>query len=286
MRTARLAVLLLAAVVGCKPGNSIVVGSKNFTEQQLLGELMAQMLEAAGAKVTRRLGLGGTFVCDQAIRNGDIDVYVEYTGTALTAILKKPPIRNPVEALEQVRAAYAPLGIEWTQPLGFDNSFALVIRGDDAKRLNLRTISDAVPHAGEWRAGFGYEFRQRQDGYAGLHKTYGLLFKFVRLMDLGLLYPALNESQVDIVAGNATDAQIGAFGMVILEDDKKYFPPYEAVPIVRKEKLESRIELRDTVAKLAGRINAATMSRLNFEIDGHHGDFGEVIREFRKEAGL
>ena len=279
-------VLMLAAAVGCKPSNSIVVGSKNFTEQQLLGELLAQMLEGAGAKVTRRLGLGGTFVCDQAIRNGDIDVYVEYTGTALTAILKRTPVRDAAVALEQVRAAYAPLGIVWTEPLGFDNSFALVIRGDDAKRLNLRTISDAVPHAGEWRAGFGYEFRQRQDGYAGLHKTYGLLFKFVRLMDLGLLYPALNESQVDIVAGNATDAQIGAFGMVILEDDKKYFPPYEAVPIVRKEKLESRIELRDTVAKLAGRINAATMSRLNFEIDGHHGDFGEVIRKFRKEAGL
>jgi osmoprotectant transport system substrate-binding protein len=282
----RLAVLLLAAVVGCKPSTSIVVGSKNFTEQQLLGELLAQVLESSGAQVTRRLGLGGTFVCDQAIRNGDIDVYVEYTGTALTAILKQPPVRDAAVALEQVRAAYAPLGIEWTEPLGFDNSFALVIRGEDAKQLNIRTISDAVPHAAEWRAGFGYEFRQRQDGYPGLHKTYGMLFKFVRLMDLGLLYPALHENQVDIVAGNATDAQIGAFGMVILQDDKHYFPPYEAVPIVRKQMLDSRIELRDMVAKLAGRIDAATMSKLNFEIDGQHGDFGEVIRKFRKEAGL
>jgi len=282
---ARFVLLTLLAAVGCG-GNTIVVGSKNFTEQQLLGELMAQVLEASGAKVTRRLGLGGTFVCDTAIRAGQIDVYVEYTGTALTAILKKPPVREPAEALAQVRAAYEQAGIEWTTPLGFDNSFALVIRGEDAKRLGIRTISDAVPHAGDWRAGFGYEFRQRQDGYAGLHRTYGLIFKFVRLMDLGLLYPALNEHQVDLVAGNATDAQIGHFGMTILEDDKHYFPPYEAVPIVRKEKLESRPELQQMVEKLGGRIDAATMQKLNYEIDGEHKDFAAVVREYRQESGL
>jgi osmoprotectant transport system substrate-binding protein len=283
---ARLVLFLLLAAAGCGGGNAIVVGSKNFTEQQLLGELMAQMLEASGAKVTRRLGLGGTFVCDTAIRAGQIDVYVEYTGTALTAILKKAAVRDPVEALAQVRAAYDAAGIEWTTPLGFDNSFALVIRGEDAKRLDIRTISEAVPHAAEWRAGFGYEFRQRQDGYSGLHRTYGLIFKFVRLMDLGLLYPALNEGQVDIVAGNATDAQIGHFGMTILEDDKDYFPPYEAVPIVRRDKLQTRPELRQMVEKLGGRINAATMQKLNFKIDGEHGDFASVVRAFRQEAGL
>lgn len=283
---ARLVLLALLAVVGCGGGNAIVVGSKNFTEQQLLGELMAQVLEASGATVTRRLGLGGTFVCDTAIRAGQIDVYVEYTGTALTAILKKPAVRDPAEALTQVRSAYELDGIEWTTPLGFDNSFALVIRGEDAKRLKIRTISDAVPHAAEWRAGFGYEFRQRQDGYAGLHRTYGLIFKFVRLMDLGLLYPALSEGQVDLVAGNATDAQIGHFGMAILEDDKRYFPPYEAVPIVRKEKLESRPELRQMVEKLGGRITAATMQKLNHQVDGEHRDFAAVVREFRQESGL
>jgi osmoprotectant transport system substrate-binding protein len=283
---ARLALLALLAAVGCGGGNAIVVGSKNFTEQQLLGELMAQMLEASGAKVTRRLGLGGTFVCDTAIRAGQIDVYVEYTGTALTAILKKPPVRDPAEALAQVRAAYETVGIEWTTPLGFDNSFALVIRGEDAKRLDIKTISDAVPHAGEWRAGFGYEFRQRQDGYAGLHRTYGLVFKFVRIMDLGLLYPALSEGQVDLVAGNATDAQIGHFGMAILEDDKHYFPPYEAVPIARKEALESRPELKQMVDKLGGKIDAATMQKLNYKIDGEHRDFASVVKEFREGSGL
>jgi len=282
---ARLVLLMLVAALGCG-GNAIVVGSKNFTEQHLLGELMAQVLEASGAKVTRRLGLGGTFVCDTAIRSGQIDVYVEYTGTALTAILKKPPVRNPAEALAQVRAAYETVGIEWTTPLGFDNSFALVIRGEDAKRLDIKTISDAVPHAGEWRAGFGYEFRQRQDGYAGLHRTYGLVFKFVRIMDLGLLYPALSEGQVDLVAGNATDAQIGHFGMAILEDDKHYFPPYEAVPIARKEALESRPELKQMVDKLGGKIDAATMQKLNYKIDGEHRDFASVVKEFREESGL
>jgi len=282
---ARLVLLMLVAGLGCG-SNAIVVGSKNFTEQHLLGELMAQMLEASGAQVTRRLGLGGTFVCDTAIRAGQIDVYVEYTGTALTAILKKPPVRDPAEALAQVRAAYETVGIEWTTPLGFDNSFALVIRGEDAKRLDIKTISDAVPHAGEWRAGFGYEFRQRQDGYSGLHRTYGMIFKFVRLMDLGLLYPALNEGQVDIVAGNATDAQIGHFGMKILEDDKHYFPPYEAVPIVRKEALDARPELKQMVEKLGGKIDASTMSKLNYKIDGEHHDFASVVREFRQESGL
>jgi osmoprotectant transport system substrate-binding protein len=280
------AVLVLLAVLGCGGRNAIVVGSKNFTEQQILGELMAQTLEALGAPVTRRLGLGGTFVCDTALRAGQIDIYVEYTGTALTAIMKKPPVRDPAEALTQVRAAYEVNGLVWTTPLGFDNSFALVIRGEDAKRLQIHTISEAVPHASEWGAGFGYEFLQRQDGYPGLHRTYDILFKSVRVMDLGLLYPALNEGQVDIVAGNATDAQIGHFGMAILEDDKGYFPPYQAVPVVRKEALESRPELRQLVDKLGGRITAATMQKLNYGVDGEHRDAAEVVRQFRAEAGL
>ena len=279
-------VLVLLAVLGCGGRNAIVVGGKNFTEQQVLGELMAQTLEGLGARVTRRLGLGGTFVCDAALRAGQIDVYVEYTGTALTAILKKPAVRDPVEALTQVRAAYAPHGLVWTTPLGFDNSFALVIRGEDAKNLKIHTISEAVPHAAEWRAGFGYEFRQRQDGYPGLHRTYNILFKYVRLMDLGLLYPALNERQVDIVAGNATDAQIGHFGMAILEDDKGYFPPYEAVPVARKEVLEKRPELQQMIDKLGGHLTAATMQKLNYAVDGEHRDVAEVVRQFRTESGL
>ena len=280
-----LALLALLAALGCGR-DTIVVGSKNFTEQNILGELLAQTLESLGAPVTRRVGLGGTFVCDKAIRAGQLDVYVEYTGTALTAILKKPAVRSSVDALAQVRAAYEPKGLVWAAPLGFDNSFALVIRGQDATRLKLRTISDAVPHAAEWRAGFGYEFRQRQDGYPGLHHTYGLLFKFVRLMDLGLLYPALVERQVDIVAGNRTDAQIQQFGLVVLEDDKGYFPPYEAVPVVRREALQRRPELQQMIDKLGGRITAATMQKLNHAVDTEHRDVADVVRQFRTEAGL
>ena len=284
MRRAVVLVALLA-VLGCGR-DAIVVGSKNFTEQTILGELMAQVLESLGARVTRRVGLGGTFVCDKAIRAGQLDVYVEYTGTALTAILKKPPVRNSVEALQQVRAAYEPKGLVWTTPLGFDNSFALVIRGEDAKKLGIRTISDAVPHAAGWRAGFGYEFRQRQDGYPGLHHTYGILFKYVRLMDLGLLYPALVERQVDLVAGNRTDAQIPHFDLVVLEDDKGYFPPYEAVPVVRREALQSRPELQQMIDKLGGRLTAATMQKLNYAIDGEHRNVTDVVRQYRTEAGL
>ena len=271
--------------VGCGR-DAIVVGSKNFTEQNILGELMAQTLESLGAPVTRRVGLGGTFVCDKAIRAGQLDVSVEYTGTALTAILKKQAVRNSVDALAQVRAAYEPKGLLWTTPLGFDNSFALVVRGEDAKKLKLRTISDAVPYAGDWRAGLGYEFRERKDGYPGLHNTYGILFKFVRLMDLGLLYPALIERQVDIVAGNSTDAQIKQFDLVVLDDDKDYFPPYEAVPVVRREALKRRPELQQMIDKLGGRINAATMQKLNYHVDGEHRNVAEVVRQFRTEAGL
>jgi len=281
----RLVLALLAALVACGQ-RGVVVGSKNFTEQQLLGELLAQSIEAAGVPVTRRLGLGGTFVCDAAIRAGQIDVYVEYTGTALTAILRKKPVSDAAAALREVRAAYEPAGLVWATPLGFDNSFALVVRGDDAKRLGLRTISDIVPHAGQWRAGFGYEFRQRADGYPGLRRTYGILFEFVRLMDLGLLYPALNERQVDIVAGSATDAQIGHFGFVVLEDDKDYFPPYEAVPVVRRDALAEHPALQQVLDRLGGRITAERMRRLNLAVDGEHRDVGEVIRAFRQEAGL
>jgi osmoprotectant transport system substrate-binding protein len=286
MRRPILLAALCALAVGCTAGDTVVVGSKNFTEQQILGELLAQSLEAVGLAVTRRIGLGGTFVCDTAIRAGQIDVYVEYTGTALTAILKEEGVPDADRALVRVRAAYEPEGLVWTAPLGFDNGFALVVRGDDAQELNLRTISDAAPHAGSWRAGFGYEFRQRKDGYPNLRRTYGILFKYVRLMDLGLLYPALNERQVDLVAGNATDAQIAQLGLVVLEDDKHAFPPYEAVPVVRREALETRPALRQVLDKLGGRIDADAMRRLNRAVDLEHRAVPDVVRAFRQEAGL
>jgi osmoprotectant transport system substrate-binding protein len=205
----RLVVPLLALVlVGCHSGDRIVVGSKNFSEQVLLGEIVAQAIEQSGLGVDRRLNLGGTFVCDRALRAGEIDVYVEYTGTAYTAILKHPPGADRQEILRQVRVQYGEAGLEWLEPLGFENTFAMIVRGDDAEHLGLRTISDLTAHP-EFRAAFGYEFMERADGFPGLARKYGLGFRErPRVMDLGLLYRALVDHQADIVAGNSTDGQI------------------------------------------------------------------------------
>jgi osmoprotectant transport system substrate-binding protein len=272
--------LLLASCSG--GGDSVVIGSKNFTEQRILGELLAQTVESLGLRAQRRLDLGGTFVCDTALRAGQIDAYVEYTGTALTAILKKPPGGTPAEVLTQVREAYGAAGLVWTAPLGFDNTFALVIRGDDASQTGVRTISDAVRVASGWRAGFGYEFKERVDGYPGLARTYGLAFKEVRIMDLGLLYRALVDRQVDVVAGNATDGQIERLKLVVLEDDRKYFPPYEAAPVVRRAVLEKYPALAAAFDGLAGTLTAETMRRLNLAVDGEHKSPADVVRELRR----
>ncbi|HJQ85146.1 MAG TPA: glycine betaine ABC transporter substrate-binding protein [Candidatus Binatia bacterium] len=274
------AVVLLLALAGCgRPAGTIVVGSKNFTEQRILGELLAQTIESTGLPVQRKLDLGGTFVCDAAIRAGQIDAYVEYTGTALAAILKQQADRR--EVLARVREVYARDGLVWTEPLGFDNSFALVVRGDDARRLGVATISDAVPHARGWRAAFGYEFQQRADGYPGLARTYGLEFGQVRTMDLGLLYRALVDRQADVVAGNATDGQIDALGFVALADDKRYFPPYEAAPVVRRTVVETNPAVAAALAALGGKLSNETMRRLNYAVDGDHRSPADVVRELR-----
>jgi len=274
--TRRAAAVLLVTLAACG-SDAVRVGGKNFTEQRILGELVAQTLEDAGLTVERRLDLGGTFVCDAALRAGQIDVYVEYTGTALTAILKEAPIGDPRAALERVRAGYAPAGLVWTAPLGFDNTFALVVRPD----AGVRTISEAAAKAPGWVAGFGYEFQQRPDGYPGLARAYGLAFRDVKTMDLGLLYRALAERQVDLVAGNATDGLIAALGLLALADDRRFFPPYEAVPLVRRAALERHPALEPTLRTLAGTLDAATMRRLNHRVDGERVDPATVVREFR-----
>jgi osmoprotectant transport system substrate-binding protein len=217
-----LGLAVLFALAGCSKSDAVVVGSKNFTEQRVLGELLAQTIEAAGLPVDRRLDLGGTFVCDSALRAGQIDVYVEYTGTALGAILKEPAATaaNAATVLDQVRAAYAPAGLMVTTPLGFDNTFALIVRGD----TEAQTISEATPLAKNWRAAFGYEFQQRADGYPALTATYGLTFPSIHTMDLGLLYRALLDKQADVVVGNATDAAIARFSLRVLDDDRHAFP--------------------------------------------------------------
>jgi len=272
---------------GCRKsgGERIVVGSKNFTEQIILAELFAQQIEAHSAvRVERRLNLGGTFICHDALVAGKIDLYPEYTGTALTAVLKEPPQNDPSAVFRGVQEKYrARFNVEVMPPLGFNNTFAMIVRGDDAEKLHLRSISDIAPYTPKWRAGFGYEFMERQDGYRGWVAAYGLHFAGEpRILDLGLLYRALAEKQVDIVAGNSTDGVIASLHMVALDDDRHYFPPYEAVPLARRATLEQHPEVRDAIGALAGKISVDEMRRMNYAVDGERRDPADVVREFRK----
>jgi len=274
--------LVVVTVCSCSP-ERIVVGSKNFTEQVILGEMLAQQIERkTGLQVDRRLNLGGTLVCHQALTAGQIDTYVEYTGTGLTAILKEPTSNDSTHVYDAVKAAYkSRFGIEWSQPLGFNNTFAVIVRKADAERLGLKTISDAAPHTANWTAGFGYEFIERGDGYPGLAKAYDLRFSNPpRIMDLGLSYRALADHQVDFIAGNSTDGLINALGLVVLEDDKHYFPPYDAVPLVRQATIERHPGLRDALAALGGKVSEDEMRRMNYAVDGEHRNVKDVVREF------
>ena len=277
---------LIAAVVfgaGCSGPRPIVVASKNFTEQLVLGEIMAQQLERRlGQKVERKLNLGGTLLAHQALINGEIDVYPEYTGTALTAILKLPPSSDASKVLEEVRSEYANRWrVEWLAPFGFNNSFAIVIRGDDARRGRLETLTDAARSRTDWAMGAGYEFLQRPDGFAGLVKAYGLHIQGqVKTMDLGLLYRALEQKQVDMIAAAATDGMLSVLDVTVLKDDRHYFPPYEAAPVVRQEALASRRGMREALGELAGKLTNQTMQKLNYQVDGKHRSLAEVAREF------
>jgi glycine betaine/choline ABC-type transport system substrate-binding protein len=261
------------------------VGSKNFTEQLVLGEILAQQIERRlGQKVERKPNLGGTLVAHQALVSGEIDVLPEYTGTALTAILKLPIATDRAHVLDQVRSEYQKRWrLEWMAPFGFDNSFAMVIRGDDARRSRFHTLSDAARRKAGWVMGVGYEFLQRPDGFNGLVKTYGLTIQDeVKTMDLGLLYRALDERQVDMIAASATDGLLSVLDVTVLQDDKHYFPPYEAATVVRADSLASRPGLREALGALAGKLNNRTMQKLNYEVDGKHRPLAEVAREFLK----
>ena len=286
---AALAALLLMASCGPPRADRIVIGSKNFTEQLVLGEIIAQQIEnKTHLPVERRFYLAGTYICHQAILGGRIDVYPEYTGTALTAILKAPPSSNPQQVYEQVKTEYARrFNLEVGQTFGFNDTFAIEIRGEDARRLGLKTISQAAAYTPQWRAGFGYEFMERPDGYKGLAATYGLRFaESPRIMDLGLLARALQSKQVDLAAGNTTDGLIPALDLFVLEDDRHYFPPYEAVPIIRPEMLARHPEAGKALNELAGKISDDDMRRLNYAVDGQHRDVKEVVREFLRQKGL
>jgi osmoprotectant transport system substrate-binding protein len=280
---------LLATSCGPPRPDHPVIGAKNFTEQVVLGELLAQEIEAkTGMKVERHFYLAGSYICHQALISGRIDGYVEYTGTALTAILKQPVDRDPERVLNTVRRLYAQkYGVTLAAPLGFENSFAMIVRGDDARRLHVTTLSEAARYTPQWRLGVGYEFEERPDGLQGLSQAYGLKFAgSPRVMDLGLLYRALNEHQVDMIAGNTTDGPIAAFGLTVLEDDRHYFPPYQAVPLVREDALRRWPRIQIALDALAGKISADDMRGMNEDVDGKHRDVAVVVKEFRQKRGL
>ncbi len=284
-------VIVCALLTSCSPprSNHPVIGAKNFTEQVILGELLAQEIEAkSGLKVERRFYLAGSYICQQALVAGRIDAYVEYTGTALSAILKQPLDRDPESVLRTVRQLYATrYGVTVAQPLGFNNTFAMVIRGDDARRLHLTTLSQAAQYAPKWHLGVGYEFEQRPDGLPGLSKAYGLSFASApRTMDLGLLYRALMNGQVDMIAANSTDGPIQALGLTVLADDKRYFPPYQAVPLVRDDALKRWPQIQSALDALAGKVTKEAVRAMNQAVDGQHRDPAEVVREFRSQKGL
>jgi len=285
-----LSALILFGILACHSRYSrIVIASKNFSEQVILGEMLAQVIESRSSVVVdRRLNLGGTFVCHGGLVAGEIDVYPEYTGTALTAILKQKSVSDPAEAYRRVKSEYQKrFAAEWSRPLGFNNTFAIVIRGDDAKRYNVHALSAASAVASRWKAAFGYEFMERTDGYPGLSKTYNLRFaEQPKVMDLGLLYRALTDRQVDLVVGSSTDGLISSLGLVVLKDDKNYFPPYEAAFVARHDSMARHKELRTAIESLEGRLSDEVMRHLNYLVDAEHRGAREVAREFLIQQGI
>jgi len=265
---------------GLASRRDVIVGSKNFTEQVVLGEIIAQTIERQGLNVERRFNLGGTAIAHQALISGGIDTYVEYSGTSLTAIFNLPPSTDSDVVFAQIRDRYAALGVTALPRLGFNNTFAILVRADDAERLDLKTIGDLNKFTGA-RAGFGYEFLERPDGFKGLSASYGLQFAGPpRTMDLNLIYRAVAAKEIDVTAGDATSGQIDALNLVVLNDDRHYFPAYEAVPLIRANVMLQHPEVGDALRRLSGAISAADVRRMNYAVDGEKQDPFQVVRAF------
>ncbi len=277
-RLAAVAALLVAALAAAPAAPAaarataetvVRVGAKNFTEQEILGELVAQAIERrTELEVERRLGLGGTDICHAALLGGELDVYVEYTGTALLNVLRRPVIPNPWRAHRTVTARYLDrFDLAWLPPIGFDNTYCLAVRRADAEANDWWTISDLAGDAGGLRAGFTAEFMERPDGLPGLAERYELAFDATVDLEPGLMYGAVAAGQVDVIGAFATDGRIAELDLVVLEDDRDFFPPYDAAPVVRGELLDRHPEVRAALAVLAGTIDDAEMRRLNAMVD-------------------
>ena len=282
------ALLAACASAGCSSKRYIAVGSKNFTEQVILGEILAQHIEnRLHQPVDRKLDLGGMLLAHQALLNKDIDLYPEYTGTAFANVVKSGGVTDPAGVLDRVRAEYAKLHLTWLDPLGFNNSFAMAVRGQDARTRNLKTLSDAAADKAGFALGAGYEFVTHPDGYAAVNKNYAIRWTApMKTMDLGLLYRALEDKQVSMVAGNTTDGALSKLDVRVLEDDRHAFPPYQACIVARDDTLSTYPDLRRALAELSGKISDSAMRNLNYEVDGLHRPVREVAAEFLKQARL
>jgi glycine betaine/choline ABC-type transport system substrate-binding protein len=273
---------LRASGLSRQPLGTIRIGTKNFTEQLILGELMAQLIEnQTSLRVERRFNLGGTMICHEALINGEIDLYPEYTGTALTAILKQPVISDPEDAFRHVSSVYRErYGVIWLKPFGFNNTYVITVRRSDAERYGWVSISDLRTFAPRLRAGFTSEFVERPDGYVGLKQIYGLEFGEVRDMDPALMYQAVAKEEVDVICAFATDGRIASYDLKPLRDDRGYFPPYQAAAVINKVLLEAYPELSKILSSLGGLLHDPLMQDLNFKVDAKKQSPAEVARAF------
>ncbi len=279
---------LLFSNCGMDSANTIRMGCKNFTEQYILGEMMAELIEAkTDLYVDRNFNLGGTVICHKALINGEIDLYPEYTGTALTTLMNRETIPSSTEVFSIVESYYREeWDCEWLQPLGFDNTYALTVREKDAEEKQWKTISDLKPDAENLPAGFTAEFMERPDGYPGLKKKYELDFQSTSDLDPGLMYRAIAQKEVDVICAFATDGRIPAFNLYPLKDNLNFFPPYEAAPVVRQDALKKFPKLRETLNLLARLLDNETMQQLNFEVDENKRAPSIVAREFLLKKNL
>ena len=283
------AVLLGLGAGGCAKRHSLTVGSKNFTEQVILGEIVSQHLEnRMQQKVVRRLNLGGTMLVHQSIINGDIDVYPEYSGTALAAVLKINMVNDPKAIVDRIRDVYhSTMQLEWLDPLGFNNTFVLAVRDETAAAFKLKTLSEAADAPVQWRLGVGYEFEQRPDGLSTLNTNYH--FKDLKApvtMDLGLLYRALDQKQVNMIAANSTDGLLALAKVEVLRDDRHAFPPYDAALVARADAIAKYPTFKTALDELAGKFSEKTMRELNYEVDGKHTPVADVAAGFLRKVGL
>jgi osmoprotectant transport system substrate-binding protein len=289
MRNLRLLVagaLALALTAAAPVLAQVKVGSKNFTEQFIVAEIYAQALEAAGIKVERKINLGGTLIAQKALEEKQIDLYPEYTGTMLLAVLKAEPMTDRKAVYDKVKAEYAKMGLVVLNEAPLNNTYNMVVRPETAAQYKLVTLSDLAKVSKELKLGAGPEFRDRKDGLPGLKEKYGIEFKEDLQMAIGLRYQALANKQIDVVNGYSTDGMISAMKLVRLKDDKNLWPPYYLVPVVRKDALDANPKIAEVLNNVSAMLNETNMAEMNYKVDGDKMEPKDVARDFLKSKGV